>query len=316
MSFSFTVGDAVADLAARAAAAGFTIRIHWGDGRNQRIRLADKETQSLTHTYSSAGTFTIMATATDERGRVRDAATHRVAIAATRLMRDPGDRGKMSLFIGGTPGNDSIAVVPAAGGQVQVLINGKSQGHFTVAGALFIHGDAGDDTLSVASTATVPAQLDGGPGNDVLLGGGGNDILLGGPGNDMLFGRAGRNVLVGGGGADMLLAGSNGAILIGGTTAFDAAPMALRSIVAKWTSDRDYRTRVADLRASAGLSAAQGTAKLVTTGPGATVRDDGVSDLLGGGAGRDWFVVVPGAPVKDQIVGRQAGDLIERRRRR
>ncbi len=107
------------------------------------------------------------------------------------LMPDPSDPGKMSLFVGGMPGDNSISIVAAPRGQVQVRFGGKDQGKFTVTGGLFVYGGAGNDTLSVATRIKLPALLDGGPGNDILLGGGGNDILIGGPGKDTLLGRAG-----------------------------------------------------------------------------------------------------------------------------
>ena len=40
-------------------------------------------------------------------------------------------------------------------------------------------GGAGDDTITLADDVLAPAELDGGPGNDILTGGAGNDILLG-----------------------------------------------------------------------------------------------------------------------------------------
>jgi len=40
-------------------------------------------------------------------------------------------------------------------------------------------GGLGDDTIILSSDVMAPAELDGGPGNDILTGGGGNDILLG-----------------------------------------------------------------------------------------------------------------------------------------
>ena len=166
--------------------------IDWGDGQKQTIvQAAGAVPQSLAHAYSTAGAFTITASAADEFGQESQAATYQVSIAAMRLMPDPGEPGRMSLYVGGGPGNDSIAIVAAARGHVQVKINGKSQGKFPVTGGLFIHGGAGNDTLSVAIGIKLPALLDGGPGNDILRGGGGNDILVGGAGNDRLFGLRG-----------------------------------------------------------------------------------------------------------------------------
>jgi hypothetical protein len=321
LSFSFTVDGAAAwgdgrpasqdaRFAASArtlagATGGYTISIDWGDGRNQTIILASGDrARSLTHAYSTAGAFTVTATA-----------TYRVSIGATGLMPDPSDPGKMSLFVGGTPGNDSVSIVAAARGQVQVKINGKNHGKFTVTGRLIVYGGAGNDTLSVATSIKRPALLDGGAGNDILQGGSGNDILVGGPGRDRLFGRAGRDLLIGGGGADRLFASAKGDILIGGGTAFDADHESLHSITAEWTSRRTYKTRAANLRGSGHGSGANGTVRLVTAGPEATILGDGALDLLSGGAGQDWFFAKRGGATKDAIVGHQAGELVEPKRK-
>ena len=45
-----------------------------------------------------------------------------------------------------------------------------------------VTGGTGDDTLT--ADATLPATLNGGPGNDTLIGGSGNDTISGGPGVD------------------------------------------------------------------------------------------------------------------------------------
>jgi hypothetical protein len=320
LSFLFTIDHPVAGFPARAralanATASFNIAIEWGDRRYQTIVLAAGDAaQSLTHTYSTAGAFTITATAADESGQVHDTATYRVSIGATGLMPDPSDPGKMSLFVGGTPGNDSISIVKAARGQVQVRINGKNQGKFTVTGGLFIYGGAGNDTLSVATNIKLPALLDGGPGNDILRGGG-NNILLGGRGNDRLFGSRGYSLLIGGRGADMLFARSKGDILIGGATAFDADYESLQAIMYEWNSGRKYKARAANLRGSGGGSGANGTVRLVTTGHEATIFDDGANDVLRGGAGQDWFFAKRRGAAKDRIVGRRAGELAAATRR-
>ena len=320
MSFSFTVNGAPAGFAAGAAAlanlsAGFSIAITWGDGQNQTIVLAPGEAaRSHTHTYRTAGPFTVTATAADEFGQVGDAATYQVSIAAVGLMPDPSVPGKMSLFVGGTPGNDSISIVASGRRQVQVRINGKNQGKFAVTSGLFVYGGAGNDTLSVAPNIKLPALLDGGLGSDILLGGGGNDILLGGAGNDRLFGRAGRKLLIGGGGADRLSAVAKGDILIGSTTAFDAHYESLRSVMAEWTSGRNYKTRTANLRGSVGGGGANRSVRLVTAGPEPTILDDGAQDLLRGGPGQDWFFAELSGAAKNKILGHKAGERIERKR--
>jgi Cu+-exporting ATPase len=48
-------------------------------------------------------------------------------------------------------------------------------------------GGLGDDTIFLSSDVMAPAELDGGPGSDILTGGAGNDILLGDAGNHYPF---------------------------------------------------------------------------------------------------------------------------------
>ena len=99
----------------------------------------------------------------------------------------------------------------------------------------------------------VPVFIDGGAGDDVLAAGGGNAILLGGAGKDQLFAGAGRNLLIGGAGSDVLSAGlSGGSILIGGSTSHDANDVALRAILAEWSSSRSLSERIANLTDGSG----------------------------------------------------------------
>jgi len=61
---------------------------------------------------------------------------------------------------------------------------------------------AGDDTVTVDASVSVPVYLDGGEGDDTLIGGSADDHLTGGPGNDTLTGGAGDDVVGGGAGND------------------------------------------------------------------------------------------------------------------
>ena len=61
-----------------------------------------------------------------------------------------------------------------------------------IIGRIAAFGQAGNDTITVASGVTVAGWLYGGPGDDALSGGEGADVLLGGDGNDTLSGQGGR----------------------------------------------------------------------------------------------------------------------------
>jgi Ca2+-binding RTX toxin-like protein len=69
------------------------------------------------------------------------------------------------------------------------------------AGAAFVSGDDGNDTLTGGVGSDL---LEGGDDNDVLSGGGGNDELAGWDGADTLKGGVGNDFLEGGLGADIL----------------------------------------------------------------------------------------------------------------
>jgi len=67
---------------------------------------------------------------------------------------------------------------------------------------IVVRGGAGDDLIVVNSS--IPADVGGEDGNDVVYGSFADDRLDGGNGNDQLQGRRGNDVLLGGPGNDML----------------------------------------------------------------------------------------------------------------
>ena len=109
-------------------------------------------------------------------------------------------------------------------------------------------------------------------------------MILGRKGDDTLIGGSGRNVLIGGTGADRLVGGAGDDLLIAGRTIYDDDPQALRTILQQWTSGDSYEQRVAR------LTSGVGGVRLTD----ATVLDDGATDTLTGGSGRDWFLAAVG----------------------
>jgi len=147
-------------------------------------------------------------------------------------------------------------------------------------------GRGGDDKLTGGRGDD---HLDGGSGDDALDGGRGNDILVGGDGDDKLESGEGSDLLIGGRGSDKLDGGDGGDLLIAGFTAFDANSTALNSILAEWTSGRDYHARMANLRGNGSGPRLNADYFLKAQGSEVTVFDDGDDDQLTGGLGRDWF---------------------------
>lgn len=222
------------------------------------------------------------------------------------------------LRIHGTGDGDRVEVNKRSGNRIKVKAKFLAGGNqvFDAAGieriAVFVFD--GKDTVVIEHD--LPAKIDGGAGNDKLFGGRGDDHLKGGTGNDLLFGHRGNDILLGGDGNDSLsggagrdlligdlgidqLTGSRGQdILIGGTTSFDNDHESLDAILAEWTSDRNYRTRIRNLQGTG--SGSSFDARLnggVFLQAGITVIDDESTDLLLGGGGRDWFLSTLGQDI-------------------
>lgn len=185
-----------------------------------------------------------------------------------------------NLLIPGTSGNDIILVRSVSGG---VSVNGET---FTPAadGSIIIQGGAGRDIIAVSPGITRSVFIFAGDGNDLVLGGGGNDVVVGGDGDDLILGGAGRDLLIGGDGADRILGNTDDDVIIAGFTSHDDNRAALQALLAEWTSDGYFDTRVQNLKA--GTGATQGVSLNVNE----NVFDDGDADILAGNGGQDFFL--------------------------
>jgi hypothetical protein len=239
------------------------------------------------------GTYTFDVRVVDDGVPARTARqTVSVAVATAAVVG--GD-----LRIGGTDGNDTIAVNPSRDGQsLMVLVNKAAAGTFPLAavtGRVVVHGLGGNDKVAVNAKVTKGADLYGEAGNDALTGGAGADVLVGGDGNDVLNGGAGKDVLIGGLGADKLSGGAGDDLLIGGATAFDLDPTGLDDVRREWTSPSSYTDRITHLTIGGGLN----NATLLTA------TDDAAKDVLTGGTDRDWYLAFPG----DGLTGKAADEF-------
>jgi Ca2+-binding RTX toxin-like protein len=172
-----------------------------------------------------------------------------------------------------------------------------------------LEGDGGNDTLYGGDGDD---ELEGNDGNDLLFGeaghdelegNDGNDILSGGSGNDDLDGDAGRDILFGGLGADLLKGDSDGDLLVGNRVTFENDAIALQFVLAEWTSNRSYSSRVANLRGTGSGSRLNGTTFLNAS----TVLNDNAIDTLMGSTGQDWFLGTVG---QDLFSGRASNEQI------
>jgi PKD repeat protein len=243
---------------------------------------------NLIHEYAAPGTYTVTLTAANKDGLVSKPVTQMVTVGTAELENG-------TLFVGGTIGADLIAIAPARGNQIQVLVEQTLGGHYTYTAnfadaglaGIVVYGGPNDNIVTVSDAVAVPAVLFGGGGNNLLQGGGGTSILVGGPNSDLLIGGLGRSILIGGGGSDVLDARGE-AVLIAGSTDYDNNLAALDAVMAEWASGDSYQTRESDLLGpSAGGSSGGLNGRFYLNAT--TVHDDGVPDLLVGGSGLDLY---------------------------
>lgn len=183
-------------------------------------------------------------------------------------------------------------------GEIENVI-GSSQADVILGNNLInsLDGRSGNDRITGRGGADLIAGGDGDDlihgdgGNDLIFGGLGNDILLGDDGNDLLFGAEGRDFLIGGRDCDLLEGGSDDDILIGGTTAFDNQEAVLQAILAEWTSSRTLAQRSSNIQGTGSGPRNNAGFFLKTSGPGATVLDDQVKNLLLGGSGGNLLLM-------------------------
>jgi Ca2+-binding RTX toxin-like protein len=147
-----------------------------------------------------------------------------------------------NLVFRGKDDPDHVSVVHDAARDLFVSVNGQSQKFLRGSFAGFVfRGNGGDDDLRVGSQINVPATLDGGASQDLLVGGaagdqlvggdgddtlvanGGNDFLDGGNGNDSIYGQSGNDTLLGRDGNDHLFANDNARDTVNGGNNADTA---------------------------------------------------------------------------------------------
>jgi Ca2+-binding RTX toxin-like protein len=208
---------------------------------------------------------------------------------------DPLDPQSRVVIASATSGADDVQVTPGfAMDQIVIAINALASGSFAPTSRIVAEGGAGDDTLEVSGSISLPVWLYGNDGNDRLKGGAGHDILLGGAGDDLLVGKSGRDLLVGGRGNDRLVGNADDDILIAGWTLYDYDYQqrpegilrpdhedAVTAIMQKWMLDGDSFDRAAQI---------SDPAFVYRLALGETVFDTPEDeDVLTGSAGSDWF---------------------------
>jgi cyclophilin family peptidyl-prolyl cis-trans isomerase len=289
-----TINFSATDVSPADTAAGLTFSVSWADGTASQSLPAG--TVSTNHAFANTGTFTVTLTIFDKERTPSSQQQLPIVISAAELQPDPADSGKMALFVGGTTGDDSIALLPTTDGKITVTVASVSVGDFAPTGRIIVFGRAGNDTITVHPDITTVTELFGEAGNDTLTGGGGDDILIGGAGDDALNGSAGRDFLIGDAGKDTLSGGAGDDLLVAGSAQFDDNSATLSTIMLEWTrSDLDYNGRLDHLtgKVTGGLNATFLLNK-------STISNDSDEDTLTGDEDTDVFFAHTKSATKDK----------------
>src|SRR5439155_27135224 len=204
---SYTFGASESGLAANTV---YTFNVLWGDGSSQSF--TGTSGVQMSHTYPALGSFTIIATATDPTTPGNPSGNTSLTVSTpSPVMITPVlmSTDQTTLYVGGTTGNDNIAITPAsATGGVKVGINSVSYGALFPTGHVIVYGQSGNDVIKTAAQTisgmltyvNVPCLIFDGNGNDTLnvSDSSANNVLVGGGGTDRLIGGQGRDVLIGG----------------------------------------------------------------------------------------------------------------------
>jgi hypothetical protein len=294
-----------------ATGTNYTYRVQWGDSSPAQTVSGQSGTR-MTHVFVSSGLYPVSLTATDPSNNPSAPVSTSVSISTVVMETDPYNSSLTALYVGGTSGNDTIAITPVAGNGVKVGMNFVNYGSFTPTGHVVVYGQSGNDIIKTAAQTingvftyvNVPLLIFAGNGNDILnvLGSNVGNVLVGGSGSDRLLGGKGPDILIGGSGPSTLNGGSGGDILIGGTTNYDNNAAALAAVLAEWSrTDIDYATRIAHL--NGGMSGGLNGIVLLSS---STVHPDGQVNNLYGGAGLDWYF----AGVLDVLFNKAPAEIV------
>jgi hypothetical protein len=286
----------------------FSWAISWRDGNSQTITGTSPTTVS--HTYTTIGEFAPAVAATVNGITGASTETTGTGVFPYRIEPDPANPGQYALVVQGTTAKDDIWASPGSGNGIFVSFGPGFGGNITAPGGvafahLIIYGGGGADDVGLLGGLAVPALVFA-DGTLDASGSIANNILVGQGGNDTLQGGGGRDILIAGTGAGTLEGGSGGDILIGGYTSYDGNITALLAIMAEWgRTDADYNTRIAHLMGtqSGGLN---GSYFLNSS----TVFDNGLIDVLTGGAGMDWFFAHTSKKNGDTIQNLNSGEVV------
>ncbi len=297
---------------------GHLVTIDWGDGSDPDGDLVVGQTIavdgggdttgavsfSLTglHNYAAFGTYTVTATVTDADGASSSTVTSSpLTVGATAsVIVDPVWGTTLDIY--GTDLADNISVSQNGGGsQITVTTNSGPNMVFAANGIAMIrlHLCDGNDTATISNSVIPDLIIFGEEGNDDIDDGKSGAIVLGGDGDDILGSKNGTTLFIGGNGADEIVGGPASDLLISGYTSYDTDidgnnvvnEQALKAIMAVWSSNASYASRVATLQdTNATYNLLTNDASTGTGNRGQNVFSDNDADSLTGGSGDDWFL--------------------------
>jgi len=196
--------------------------------------------------------------------------------------------------------------------QITVMLNGQSEGDFTIAKFSQVTVDlrSGDDRFAsgVSNGRRFRLTVIGGPGNDTIFGGVKSDKIDGGPGNDSMVGNAGGDLFISSEGSDTIL-GGNGVDRVDYSHRTGALQLSVDDVAndgepalgEHGNVHSDIETLIGG--AGADLISAQG--RLV--GDYMFIGNGGKNTLLGGN-GNDTLI---GGPKNDSLRGGPGSDFLE-----
>src|SRR5262249_38050588 len=133
---AFTLGASESGLAPDTL---HTFQVLWGDGSPVPSFSGASGTQ-MTHAFRIPGHIVINVTATDPSGNTSLVASTSLSITPIAMDTDPYNSSLTALYMGGTSGNDNIAITPVAGNGVKVGMNSASLGTFFPTGHVIVYG--------------------------------------------------------------------------------------------------------------------------------------------------------------------------------
>jgi Ca2+-binding RTX toxin-like protein/protocatechuate 3,4-dioxygenase beta subunit len=202
-------------------------------------------------------------------------------------------------------------------------------------GSILVEAGIGIDEITIEASVTIPVEMHGGDGDDVLVGGsgpntifgdGGNDSITGnkdvdhlegGDGDDVLVGKAGNDTLIGGAGNDQLR-GDDGDDTLQGGDGDDDLDGALGMDTLDGGAGNDHLSGGPEsgdmaniLNGGDGDDAIEGGNEADTIDGGAgndIINGNAGNDIIHGGTGDDIILAGDGA---DQIWGDDGNDKME-----